>query len=257
MKTKIIVAASTVLLSILVTACGGGGSTGSNTTQVPSLSAEGVYEGTISNGKIHNTLVLENDQFYTLYGTAISGGGIAVTGFLQGTGKSNNGSFSSSDLKDFFANGTVVSGSLNASYVAKTNLSGTATEGNTTVTFTGTSPLKNSLYVYDSAANPADINGAWSLTDLQGTPVALNITASGTLTGSSGGCSFNGTIKPRASGKNVFDVAIVFGASPCRLAGQSASGIALNYIIPNGKRQFILAGTDTLRTSGTGLLGTR
>lgn len=256
MKNKKIVAYSTVLLSMLVTACGGGSSTVSN-TQVASLSAEGVYEGTISNGKIHNTLVLENDQFYTLYGTAISGGGIAVAGFLQGTGKSNNGSFSSSDLKDFFGNGTVVSGSLNASYIAKANLNGTLTEGNNTVTFTGTSPLKNSLYVYDSAANLADINGAWSLTDLQGIPVAINITENGTLTGSSNGCSFSGTIKPRASGKNVFDLAFVFGASPCRLAGQPANGIALNYLISSGKRQLILAGTDALRTSGAGLLGTR
>lgn len=253
---NLVVFAGSTLLSLFLVGCGGGGSSSSTPAPVTS-SGEGVYEGSISNGRIHNTLVLENDQFFTLYGNAIAGGGLAVTGFIQGNGKSNNGNFTSTDLKDFFANGTVVSGSLSASYTAKTSLNGSVTEGSSTVTFTGTSPLKNSLYVYEKAANLANIVGAWSLFDLQGSSTALNIVSNGAFTGTSNGCSFSGTLNPRASGKNVFDLALTFGAAPCRLAGQAANGIAVEYPLSNGTRQLLIAGTNATRTNGTALLGVR
>lgn len=260
-------AAAGIMFSSLLAGCGGGASGGgASASAVPApvapaapvitASAEGVYEGTISNGRSHTTLVLENDQYVTLYGNTISGGGLAVSGFIQGTGKSNNGSFSSTDLKDFFADGTSIGGTLSASYVPKSSLSGSVTEGTSSVTFTATSPLKNSLYTYDVAANLADVTGVWSLVDLQGTPVILNIAASGAFAGSSSGCSFAGDLKPRTSGKNVFDVTLTFGPSPCRLAGQAATGIAVDYL-SGGKRQFLIAGTNTARTSGTAFLGQR
>jgi hypothetical protein len=255
---------TTMSLSALLAACGGGGGGGdgavtSNTappTAAPvSASAEGVYEGSISNGRSHTTLILENDQFFTLYGSALSSG-LAVSGFIQGTGKSVNGSFSSTDLKDFFPDGTSVAGSLSASYVPKSSLNGSVTESSSTVTFTGTSPLKNSLYIYDTPANLADIVGAWSMIDLQGSSAILSISSSGSFAGSVNGCSFSGGITPRASGKNVFDVALTFGPSPCRLAGKLSSGIAVEYV-SGGKRQLLIAGTDTTRTSGTAFFGQR
>lgn len=255
---NLVVSAGSILLSLLLVGCGGGGGGdgGAPAGPVVASSAEGVYEGTISNGRIHNTIVLENDQFFTLYGVALPGGGTLVTGLIQGNGKSNNGSFSSTDLKDF-ASGTVVSGSLSASYTAKTSLNGSITEGSSTVTFTGTSPLKNSLYVYEAAANLANIVGAWSLLDQQGSSTALNILSSGAFTGTSSGCSFSGTLNPRASGKNIFDLALIFGAAPCPLVGQTANGIAVEYPLSNGSRQLFIAGTNAARTNATALLGVR
>lgn len=257
-KNLVIASAGFALLSALLAGCGGGGGGGSPApTPAPVvLGAEGVYEGTVSNGGIHNTLILENDQFFTLYGNAIPGG-LGVAGFIQGNGKSNNGTFLSTDMKDFFANGTVVSGSLSASYTAKTTFNGSITEGSSTLTFTGTSPLKNSLYVYDTAANLANIVGAWNLSDLKGAATPLNIASSGAFTGSSGGCTFSGTLKPRASGKNIFDLALTFGAAPCLLVGQAANGIAIEYPLSTGKRQLIIVGTNTTRSNGTALLGAR
>lgn len=253
MSTQKLITAGATFLSILLAGCGGGGS--SSATKITASDAQGVYEGTVSNGREHNTLILENNQFYTMYGNAVSGG-FGVAGFIQGNGKTNNGNFSSTDLKDFFANGTVTSGSLSAAYVPKTSFNGTLTQGSSTVTFTGTA-LKNSPYNYDTAANPANISGAWLLSDLQGATVAVSISSSGALVGSSGGCAFNGTINPRASGKNVFDVALTFGAISCRLAGQSANGIAIEYPLANGKRQLLIAGTDTARANGTAFFGMR
>lgn len=242
------------LLAMLLAGCGGGG----NDAAAPVVtSAEGVYEGTISNGAVHYTIVLENGQFYTLFGAPLAGGGVAVMGFIQGSGRSENGTITSTDLKEFLGDGTVIAGSLNAKYVAKTSLSGTVREGTIDYAFSGSTALKNSTYSYDSAANPANIAGAWSLTDLAGHPVALNIAAGGAFTGSSNGCSVSGTIQPRASGKNVFDFSLTFGAAPCALPGQVANGIALEYQLTGGKRQLLVAGSDASRSHGTAFLGSR
>lgn len=72
----------------------------------------------------------------------------------------------------------------------------------------------------------------------------LNIGPSGSFTGSTGGCSFSGTTTTRASGKNVFDIALTFGAAPCRQPNHAMSGIALSYPVAGGKRQLVIAGND-------------
>lgn len=256
MKTQAL--AVTYMLTFMLAGCGGGG--GSGTAQVPivpaTTTAEGVYSGTISNGKSHNALVLENDQVYMMYGTMVNGS-LMVSGFIQGNGKSNNGSFSATDMREYRASaGTSPNFTLSATYVKNTSFSGTTSDGTTTISFTG-GPLQNSLYNYNTAANVANIVGAWTITDLAGRPVALNIATSGSFTGSTSGCTFTGTIKPRASGKNVFDAVATFGAAPCLLPGQTVSGIALEYPLANGGRQLIIAGTDALRNNGAAYLGAR
>lgn len=217
--------------------------------------AEGVYEGTASTGRYINSLILENDQYYVLYGSKANGV-LNVYGFIQGDGKSDNGNFTSTNLKDFYYDGTVESGSLRATYNVDVSFGGSITEGASVGTFTS-APFQNSLYKYNVAPNLANIVGSWSLTDLSGSVVSFNISSNGTFIAASNGCFFNGTIKPRPSGKNVFDVALIFGSAPCLLAGQSATGIALEYPMENGQRQFLIAGTNILRTNGTAFLGVR
>lgn len=250
------ISTSALFLSASLAGCGGG--SGGDSPPAPAetaSNAQGLYEGSVSNGLEHKTLILENDQIYAIYGNTVNGVFHAM-GFIQGNGKSNNGSFSAANIKNFNANGSVTSGSLSATYSLNISFSGTLAEGSTTTTFTGTT-LKNLSYNYTAAANPSNIVGTWNLTDLQSTPVFLTISPDKTLTGSSGGCSFSGTIAPRTSGKNVFDIALTFGPAPCRLPGQSAIGIALEHPLGNGKHQLIIAGTNTSRTSGTVLFGSR
>ncbi|MEC5160217.1 MULTISPECIES: hypothetical protein [unclassified Janthinobacterium] len=236
------------LLSILLAGCGGGDSI---------ASAEGVYEGTIDNAAVHYTVVLEDHEFYTLFGAPLVGGGLAVGGFIQGSGKVDNGNLTSTNLKEFVADGTVLSGTLNTKYVPKTSLNGTVTEGPIEYKFVGSTTLPNSTYLYDTEAKLANIAGAWNLTDLLGKPVTLTVAATGAFTGSSNGCSFSGAMKPRASGKNIFDFTLAFGSAPCSTAGQNASGIAVEYPLANGRRQLLIAGTDASRNHGTAFLGIR
>ncbi len=248
----------TCLLAALGGCGGGGGGGGSGATAAaptPVTTAQGAYNGTFSNGGEHDTLVLENDQFYSIYGSTV-GDAFAVYGFLQGNGKSSGGSFSATDVKDATTAGQLLSGTVSASYTAGASLNGSLTEGANVVTFTGTA-IPASVYNYNTPASLGDLAGSWNLTSLRGFSNVFTIAATGAFTATSGGCSFSGSFTPRASGKNVFDVAMTFGASPCVLAGQSIGGIAIDFPLSSGKRQLIIVGLDQARTSSAAFFGTR
>lgn len=248
------VPALSISMSALLVACGGGG--GGASTPVPPIgSAQGAYIGTVSDGREHDTIVLENDQFYAIYGHTVSGA-FAVSGFLQGNGTSNNGSFSSPDVLDSTSSGLRLSGSLSATYVPGVSLNGTLTESAGAVSFTS-APIVSTVFNYNAAANLADIAGAWNLTSLRGYATTLNISATGAISGNSVGCIFSGSVTPRASGKNVFDVALTFGASPCVLPGLSVKGIVIDYLLTSGKRQLIIATVDQSHTNSASFFGIR
>lgn len=217
---------SAVAAAAGLVACGGGGGGSSDSSQ-SGQSAEGVYGGTLSGSasSAFQLLILENGEFWAMYGTQTATV-FGVAGFIQGSGNSSSGSFMSANTKDFgFA--PAVAASTNASYnaTAKT-ISGTLTSAGGAVTFSG-GPIAGSLYNYNAAASLSAVSGAWTVTSLAGESITLNIQPAGAFTATSSlGCNFSGTVAPRASGKNVFSVAMTFGAAPCALAGQSATGIA-------------------------------
>ena len=257
MKLSVVVAATFATLGLV--ACGGGGGESTPVTApAPSpATAEGVYGGTLtgSTSPDFQLLVLENGDFYTLYGTNTSAN-FVVAGLIQGTGTFANPKFTSSNAADFgFSPATPLT--IDSTYVPESKtISGTATSAKGQVKFSG-GPVPNSQYVYESRAQLSAVAGNWSTTALDGANVQLAVSASGTFTASSGGCSFSGTILPRPSGKNVFDVALRFGAAPCALAGQSGAGLALVSPVSGGRAQLIVAATNTSRTSGTVIFGTR
>lgn len=254
MHTKIWGITSTLLTAALLAGCGGGSGNSAPVSVVPTR-AEGAYAGTISNGQEHSSVVLENDDYYAIYGKTLDGV-FRISGFLHGSGTSLNGGFSSADLKDFYYTGVVQTGSLNATYVPGVSFSGTITENGASLGYTGTA-INPSSYNYNTGATLANVVGAWTISDLSGETASLSVSASGAFTTSSGGCISTGTVTPRASGKNVFDVNVKYGAVPCLLAGQTAKGIGLEYIIAGGKRQLMVALENAARTSGTIYFGLR
>lgn len=248
---------STLLLAALLAGCGGGGGSDSNPTPVSAVPsrAEGAYAGTISNGLEHSSVVLENDDYYAIYGKTLDGV-FRISGFLHGSGKSLNGGFSSTDLKDFYYTGIVLAGSLSASYVPGVSFNGSIVENGATLAFTG-SAMNPVSYNYNTGATLGNVVGAWTISDLVGVTSSLTVSANGAFTTSSGGCISTGTVTPRPSGKNVFDVSVKFGAVPCALAGQTAKGIGLEYPIAGGKRQLMVAVENAARTSGAVYFGLR
>jgi hypothetical protein len=117
--------------------------------------------------------------------------------------------------------------------------------------------IPGSLYNYNTPASVATIAGGWTLTSIDGSPVTLDVASNGAFTASSGGCSYTGTVAPRASGKNVFSVSMTFGAAPCALAGQTATGMAVAYPLSNGQTQLVVAAVDASRSYGAAAFGTR
>lgn len=251
MQRNVIGGALLFLSTLLLGACGGGSGDGAPNS---AGSPEGVYEGTTSGGASHTTLVLDDNRFYSIYGEE-SADAFYITGLLQGNGVANNGSFTSTNVRDYFYDGTVLSGTLSATYRAGESFDGTFTDGTNTATFTGT-PLTGSSYNYGTAANLSNVTGSWTLDSMQGDTLSLIIQADGSFSAVLDACSFNGTVLPRVSGKNVFDVNFTFGAAPCPSPGQAFNGIALEYQM-DGIRQLIVAGTILNRNYGTAWFGAR
>lgn len=258
MTCKLVGAAFSLVAAAALTACGGGGND-APVQPVQQATAEGVYAGTLTGSTSSNAfelLVLENGDFWTLYGTQTPAA-FFVSGFVQGNATSNNGTFTSNSAKDYgFA--PAKPSNVNATYntPAKT-IAGTASNGLGTVSFNG-GPIQGATYSYNSPANLSTLTGNWNVTALSGETIALNIGTTGQFgaTGSSG-CNFSGTITPRPSGKNVFNVSLSFGAAPCSLPGQSASGIAVAYPLTTGKTQLVVAVVDSSGQYGDGVVGTR
>jgi hypothetical protein len=261
---KLVKTMTACAVSALLAACGGGGGSGGSTAPVVTPApvpapvvgaAQGFYIGTTSDGREIDTIVLENDQFYTMYGHTTNNA-FLVSGFVQGNGKSNNGSFTSADGVDSASNNTRTAASVNATYTAGVNLNGSLVEAASTVNFTS-APIAAAVINYNAPAKLADIAGKWDLTSLRGFATTLNISATGGLSGNSSGCVMSGSIVPRASGKNVFDVSIDFGPAPCLIPSQSIKGIAIDYVATNGQRQLIVAGIDSARVNTAAFFGVR
>ena len=228
-----------------LTACGGGGG-GTPAANVP---AEGVWTGTTSTGYAIDVLVLENNQFWSMFGNR-SGGALSVIGFDQGSGSASGSAFSGNLLEVLYT-GTTATGSITATTVANTSLNGSASYSNGNTSTFNLAPPTSSTYNYNTAANLTTIQGNWSGSLLSGAAASVAITSVGAITGTSGGCSFTGTVTPRTSGKNVFDASVTFGASPCALPNQTAVGIALAYTTTGNQTQLLVSVIDSGRTTGT------
>jgi hypothetical protein len=197
--------------------------------------------------------VLENDEFYTIYGEQW-GGVFSIDGFVHGKGSSSNGTLTATNVKDFFDyEGT--SGSLTASFESNV-FNGSLVEGGMTITFTGT-PIQNSLYNYNTPADLSRLTGTWDLTSLQWDSVTMDIASDGSFTATTSGCSMSGKFTPRPSGKNVFNFTMTFGGSPCIFPYEPATGIALEYTLASGMRQLLVAGTNNAHTIGSAFFGAK
>jgi len=222
---------------------GGGGGGGNYAGQ-----AQGVYSGTTTSGYTFSTIVLPTDKFYAIYGT-VSGNTLLLTGLVTGQGTSGNGTYTAS-VTDFTHTGAISSGNVSANYVAATSLNGTLTESGNAITFTGTAEPASS-FTYNTSASLSAITGTWTGTLLDGMSTTGTINSNGSVSGSSSGCSFSGTVAPNSSNKNFFDVSLTFGPSPCSLPNQTATGIAVEYLLSDGVTHQLLVAVTVGTTFGT------
>jgi hypothetical protein len=236
-----------VALMVVWSGCGGGysGGGGGGTTNYAGQ-AQGVYSGTSSNGYSFESIVLPNDKIYGVYGI-FSGNVLTLYGMVAGQGTSGNDTFTASTVTDFLYTGAVNTGTLTATDVPGSSITGTLTENGTPITFNGTA---SSSFNYNTPASVSDITGTWTGTLLDGTSATVTINGN-SVSGSSSGCSFSGTVTADNSNKNFFDISLTFGASPCTLPNQMATGIGVYYLLPDGITHQFLAGVTVGTSLGT------
>ena len=147
---------------------------------------------------------------------------------------------------------------MTASYTAANTWNGSAIFPGAAVSFT-TQKVLDSDYNFDAPAQLTAVAGTWSGTILDGTATTVSITSAGAISGNSAGCLFTGTVAPRATGKNVFNVSITFANSQsCNNPGGSAAGIGITYPISGTTRsQLLVAVQDPSRTGGDAFIAIR
>lgn len=214
----------------------GGGSGGGGTLPDPPT-AEGLWTGTTSDNRLLVGHVLADGSYYIIY--SYISNSLLIAGAIQGKGSSLNGSFASSDARDYdFISRNMKPITVSASYQLKQSLSGSLSY------LAGGAQTFSSVYVasYEQSASLSAASGSYSgslanLQDLQQSTFTL--ASNGTISiSSNNGCLASGTATPRSRG-NLFDVTLQFGPAPCSTPSQSFSGIG--YYTPLEKRFRLLA----------------
>jgi len=101
----------------------------------PATTAEGLWFGTTNTNRTLTAAVLDDGTYYFFYSVVANPNQIA--GVIQGTGTSNNGSFTSPNTKDFGIGVTALDATISADYAARQFLNGSITYSEVgTVTFT-------------------------------------------------------------------------------------------------------------------------
>jgi hypothetical protein len=252
---------------MLMTGCGGDGD-GRPAFRADRSTAQGLYDGTIvySNGSSlsfnQQTVVLETGEFFIVYGETLNNT-FFVDGMLHGTGQigAASNTFYSYDLSDhFFRNNAidaVFDGRLTASFEPGNFFNGHARQKDSTANFQGVAP-QAAVYTYNTPANLNDVIGDWVMIDLLGNQPTMNITAPGIFSGAySNGCSFSGSLTPRTSGKNIFNMTIAFGPTPCTQPNQSFTGVAYDYSPSTISRTLVMAGLTSNGDQAAVLYGIR
>lgn len=186
----------TVLGTVIVLIAGGcSGETNSSSTSSTG-SAEGLWAGSTNTNRALTAAVLDDGTYYLFYSAVANT--LQIAGVIQGTGTSNtNGTFSSSNTKDFGIGVSALDATLSANFGARQFLNGTINySGGGTVTFT-------SAYntAYDTAPTVASFAGVYqgqagSSGGLQ--TATVTVATDGTFKGNEqNGCTFTGQVTLR------------------------------------------------------------
>jgi hypothetical protein len=232
-------------------ACGGGYGDHdfSSLPQPTATSAEGRWTGATPTVRTIAGLVLDNGSYWLFY-TARDNPNI-LAGLVQGTGTSHSGSFGSSNTRDFNLEGAgILAATMSGTYVQSSNFHGTIAYFNgDTASFTSTYNDD-----YESAPKVNLVAGTYAGVRADNHTVTVTVDSAGTLSGhSSDGCTFAGTLSPRAKG-NVFHHAVTFGGGACTHGTEAVTGVAL-YDAANSR--LYTAALNSARTNSFIFLGTK
>lgn len=250
-NTPFLIKAFAMSWILALTACGGGGGE-SGTVAVPVANAQGLWNGSTNTARSVTGIVLDDGTYWLLY--SIPNVSALVAGFIQGSGTSLNGSFTSSDAIDVdLAGHRINSATISASYTAKQSFNGSVNY---------VSP--NAPLTFTSSYNP-DYEQTPNLTAVAGNYVGIAsvangneavtfiISAQGVLagTGATSGCTYGGLVAPSSKG-NFYDVSLVISGGSCATGTSAVTGIGY---FDAGPKRLYLAALNKSRTLGMSFTG--
>jgi hypothetical protein len=184
-------------------------------TTASRTSAEGFWVGTSSPYAVH-LAILENGETWGVYYANNT-----IYGALYGQTSTSGTTLSGNGIDFYIPRLSVTSGSYNGTFVPMQTIRLSSSLGGI---FSG-----NYSSEYDKAASVASIAGSYAGSGVTGsTPsqsVVVTVSSNGRVSASSGGCNISGTITPRASGKNVFNVSTTFSGSCALTSGTTTIGV--------------------------------
>ena len=203
----------TISLAIL-SACGGGENDDNTINPSP---AEGFWRGSTSTGYNTAIVVLENGEIWGIYTS-----GETVNGALYGTSSVKGNIFSAAGYDFNLTQWAVFQSTLEGVVVPQSTIRVTSKNG--------TTANLNYYQGYNTPATQAAIAGSYTVKAISAKGRADNVTMTisntGVLSLPGVGCSADGKVTPRASGKNVYDITVRFTGNSCALGnGSTASGI--------------------------------
>lgn len=252
-KTLKIVAAGA--LASLLAACGGGGGGGGAPPAAADI--QGAYVATNSDNSSGEALILEDGTVWAIGGTE-SNGSLLVESLIRGPLSVSGSAITSSSLRryDFETGSTLTGVGFSGSVAGSGVITGTLTAAGFDPVNTVLTPNDPADYNYNTPATFAAIEGTWTGFFSTGDDGAVAISSGGVVSSvTSLGCTISGTVVPRASGRNVYDVALNFGPAPCALPNGSAGGVAIIQLLGTTRQLAVTVVTADL-SLGAAFFGT-
>ena len=239
-KTLYALAASAVATLV---ACGGGGGGGASATNAD---AQGYWTGLASTGYTVSTVVLETGETWGVYSS-----GSTIYGALYGNASvsGNNISITGTDFN--FLTNSSSSGNLTGTVAAKSTMSLSGSGVTVPLTYKA---------AYDNAATAAAITGNWSFIGRSGSytllPGTITVDGAGRFTLNQTNCVTSGSIVPRPSGKNIYNVVLSGVGTGCAVGQSSMAGIAYldTTVTPN---KFLSLALIPGKSDGVVVIGTK
>jgi hypothetical protein len=204
--------------------------------------AEGIWVGTSSTGFSVSMAILEDGSTWGVYMTGASG---PIVGAIHAETRSSDGRLGGLGQEFNIPTRSVTGFSYLGTYVPRGSIKA---ETSTFVQLTGTYKAS-----YLDRASLDEIAGTYTGSAVTGTSPVQSISATISPNGAvtvapSLGCSASGSVLPRPSRRNVFDIAITFVGASCALGnGATATGIAL---YDRDTRRAIVMGLNTAKSDG-------
>lgn len=145
---------------------------------------------------------------------------------------------------DFETGSTITGGGFSGNAAGSGVITGTLIAAGFDPVNTVLTPNDPAAYNYNTPATLAGIAGTWTGFFSSSETGSVAISSGGVLSSvTSLGCTISGTVMRRASGKNVYDVTVNFGPSPCALPNGTGSGVAI--ITSSGSARQLTVGVVT------------